>query len=103
GARYVLHRRADVFGEALVAPGDAGRFVGWGVVEPVEGAALAATDAVERWAELDFGSLSNFVTGGAQSLEHLLAGSRVLPQCRSGRSCKNNSSNHPCPEHFFPL
>jgi len=76
---------------------------GWKVVETLEGAALAAIDAVERWAELDFGALPNFVAGGAQSLEHLLAGSGVLPQYRSGRSCKSNSSNHPCPEHLFSL
>ena len=30
---------------------------GWRVVETLEGAALAAIDAVERWAELDFGAL----------------------------------------------
>ena len=30
-------------------------------------------------AELDFGVLPNLVAGGAQSLEHLLAGSGVLP------------------------
>jgi len=76
---------------------------GWRVVETLEGAALAAIDAVERWAELDFAALPNFVAGGAQSLEHLLAGSGVLPQYRSGRSCKSNSSNHPCPEHLFSL
>jgi hypothetical protein len=33
-------------------PTDTRRFIGWGVVEPVEGAALAAIDAVERWTEL---------------------------------------------------
>jgi hypothetical protein len=32
------------------------------------GAALAAIDAVERWAELDFGVLPNFVAGGADRL-----------------------------------
>jgi hypothetical protein len=60
GARHFLHRRADIFGEALLAPGDAGR-------EPIEGAALAAVDAVERRAEFDFGVLPNFVAGGARS------------------------------------
>src|ERR1700745_3107929 len=98
---HFWHRRADIFGESFLAPGDAGRFIGWGVVEPLEGAALAAIDAIERWAELDFGVLPNVVAGGAQSLDHLLAGTGVLPQRRSGRSCKSNSSNHPCPEHFF--
>jgi hypothetical protein len=49
-ARHFLHRRADIFGESFFAPGDAGRFIGWGVVETLEGAALAAIDAVERWA-----------------------------------------------------
>jgi len=72
-----------------------------GVVETVEGAALAAIDAVERRTELDFGVRPDLVAGGAQSLEHLLAGSGVLPQCRSVRSCKSYSSNHPCPQHFF--
>src|SRR5262249_6204410 len=48
GARHVLHRRADIFGESVFAPRDAGRFIRWGVVETVEGAALAAIDAVER-------------------------------------------------------
>src|SRR6185436_15124761 len=67
--------------------------------ETVEGAALAAIDAVERWTELDFGVRPDLVAGGAQSLEHLLAGSGVLPQCRSGRSCNSYSSNHPCPQH----
>jgi len=94
GARIYL-------GKVFLAPGDAGRFIGWGVVETLEGAALAAIDAVERWAELDFGVLPNLVAGRAQSLEHLLAGSGILPQRRSGRGCKSNSSNHPCPEHFF--
>src|SRR5262249_22856648 len=55
---------------------------GWRVVETLEGAALAAIDAVERWAELDFGVLPNFVAGGAQSLEHLLAGSGVLKRAQ---------------------
>ena len=82
-----LHRRADIFGESFLTPGDAGRFIGWRVVETVEGAALAAIDAVERWTELDFGVRPDLVAGVAQSLEHLLAGSGVLPQCRSGRSC----------------
>src|SRR5262249_16412735 len=101
GARHFLHRRADIFGESFLAPGDTGGFIGWGLVETLEGAALAAIDAIERWAERDFGVLPNLVAGGAQSLGHLLAGSGVLPQCRSGRSCESNSSNHPCPEHFF--
>src|SRR5262245_61036945 len=97
---FLASARGYIWG-SLLAPGDAGRFIGWGVVETLEGAALAAMDAVERWAELDFGVLPDVVAGGAQSLEHLLAGSGVLPQCRSGRSCKSNSSNHPCPQHFF--
>src|SRR4029077_13237034 len=101
GARHFLHRRADIFGESFLAPGDAGRFIGWRVVETVGGAALAAIDAVEPWAELDFGVRPDLVAGGAQSLEHLLAGSGVLSQCRSGRSCNSYSSNHPCPQHFF--
>src|SRR5262249_21412904 len=103
GPRHVLHRRADIFGESFLAPRDAGRFIGWGVVETIEGAALAAIDAVERWTELDFGVRPDFMAGGAQSPEHLLAGSGVLPQCRSGRSCKSNSSNHPYPQHLFSL
>src|SRR5262249_19605841 len=49
--------------ESFLAPGDAGRFIGWGVVETLEGAALAAIDAIERWAELDFGVLPNLVAG----------------------------------------
>jgi hypothetical protein len=92
---------ARIYLGKVLTPGDAGRFIGWRVVETVEGAALAAIDAVERWTELDFGVRPNLVAGGAQSLEHLLAGSGVLPQCRSGRSCKSYSSNHPCPQHFF--
>jgi hypothetical protein len=55
-----LHRRAD-----FLASGDAGRFIDRGVVETLEGAALAAIDATERWAELDFGVLPNVVAGGA--------------------------------------
>src|SRR5215510_8736495 len=97
---YLKQFGADGFGESFLAPGDARRFIGWGVVETLEGAALAAIDAVERWAELDFGVLPNLVAGGAQSLEHLLAGSGVLPKRRDGRSCNSNSSNHPWPEHF---
>src|SRR2546423_15352678 len=68
GARHFLHRRADIFGESFLAPGDAGRFIGWGVVETVGGAALAAIDAVERWAELDFGVRPDLVAGGGQTL-----------------------------------
>src|SRR6516162_1256143 len=94
GARIYL-------GKVSSPPGDARRFVGWRVVETLERAALAAIDAVKGWAELDFGVLPNFVAGGAQSLEHLLAASGVLPQRRSGRSRNSKSSNHPCPEHFF--
>src|SRR5262249_21185975 len=82
GARHVLHRRADIFGESFFAPRDAGRFIGWGVVEIVESAALATIDAVERWTDLDFGTLSNVVARGARSLEHLLAGSGILRQSR---------------------
>src|SRR6516164_7182378 len=41
GPRHLLHRRADIFVEARLAPGDAGRFVGRGVVEALEGAGLA--------------------------------------------------------------
>src|SRR5262249_30244406 len=78
-ARHFLHRRADIFGESFLAPGDAGRFIGWGVVVTLEGAALADIDAIGRWGKLDFGVLPNLVAGGAQSLEHLLAGSGVLP------------------------
>jgi hypothetical protein len=55
-AMRVSHRRADIFGESFLAPGDARRFVGWRVVETLERAALAAIDAVKGWAELDFGS-----------------------------------------------
>ena len=47
--RHFLHRRADIFGESFFAPGNARRFIGWGVVETLEGAALAAIDAIERW------------------------------------------------------
>src|SRR5262249_58812570 len=97
---FLASARGYIWG-SLLAPGDARRFIGWGVVETLEGAALAAIDAVERWAELDFGVLPNLVAGGAQSLEHLLAGSGVLPKRRDGRSCNSNSSNHPWPEHFF--
>src|SRR5262249_36865033 len=103
GARHVLHRRADIFGESFLAPRDAGRFIGRGIVETVEGAALAAIDAVERGTELDFGVRPDLVAGGAQSPEHLLAGSGVLPHCRSGRSCKSHSSNHPYLQHLFSL
>ena len=63
-ARHFLHRRADIFGESFLAPSDAGRFISCRVVETLEGAALAAIDAIERWAELDFGVLPNFVAGG---------------------------------------
>jgi len=66
GAGHFLHRRADIFGESFLAPRYAGRFIGWGIVETLEGAALATIDAVERWADLDFGVLPNVVTGGAQ-------------------------------------
>src|SRR4029077_16972567 len=52
GARHFLHRRADIFGGSFLGPGDAGRFIGWGVVETLENAALAAINAIERWAEL---------------------------------------------------
>src|SRR6516165_10035162 len=97
---FLASARGYIWGSFL-APGDARRFVGWRVAETLERAALAAIDSVKGWAELDFGVLPNFVAGGAQSLEHLLAGSGVLPQRRSGRSRNSKSSNHPCPEHFF--
>src|SRR5690242_13831490 len=64
-SRHVLHRRPDIFRESFPTPGDAGRFIGWGVVETVEGTALAAIDAVERWTELGFGVRPDFVAGGA--------------------------------------
>src|SRR5215471_19213670 len=99
---FLASARGYIWGKFLRSR-DAGRFIGWGVVETLEGAALAAIDAIERWAELDFGVLPNLVAGGAQSLEHLLAGTGVLPQRRSGRSRNSKSSNHPCPEHFSPL
>src|SRR5262249_41650692 len=47
-AGHFLHRRADIFGKSFLAPGDAGRFIGWGVVETLEGAALATTGTVLR-------------------------------------------------------
>ena len=53
---YLKQFGADGFGESFLAPGDVGRFIGWGVVETLEGAALATIDAVERWADLDFAS-----------------------------------------------
>ena len=37
-----------------------------GVVETLEGAALAAIDAIERWAEFDFGYLKQFGADGAK-------------------------------------
>src|SRR6185312_2419588 len=52
GARHFLHRRADIFGESFLAPLIPEDLIGWGVVEPVEGAALAAIDVVEWWTEL---------------------------------------------------
>src|SRR5262249_31303272 len=103
GPRHLLHRRADIFGEGFLAPGDAGRFVGRGVVESLESAGLATVDAVERGTELGFGVRPNVVTGGAQSLEDLLAGGGLLRQCRAGRSRNNDSGNHQCPHHFSPL
>src|SRR5262249_25198989 len=103
GARHVLHRRADIFGESFLAPRNAGRFIGWGVVETVEGAALAAIDAVERGTELYFGVWPDLVAGRAQSPEHLLTGSGVLRRSRSARSCKSNSSHYAYPQHFFSL
>src|SRR5262252_164142 len=56
GARHLLHRRADIFVEGLLAPGDAGRLVGGGVVEALEGAGLAAFDAVEGGPSLTLAS-----------------------------------------------
>jgi hypothetical protein len=52
GAGHLLHRSADIFRERFVAPGNAGRLVGGGVVEALEGARLAAVNAVERRPEL---------------------------------------------------
>jgi len=43
---YLKQFGADGFGESFLAPGDARRFIGWGVVETLEGAALAAIDAL---------------------------------------------------------
>src|SRR5262249_24340920 len=77
GARHLLHGRADVFVEGLLVPGDAGRFVGRGIIESLEGAGLAAVDAVERGSELDLGLRSDVVAGGAQTLEHLFASGRI--------------------------
>src|SRR5262249_30682769 len=68
-----------------------------------EGAGLATVDAVERGTELDLGFRPDVVAGGAQSLEHLLAGGGVLRQCRAGRSCDNDPGDHQCPHHFPPL
>src|SRR5882757_3175979 len=101
GARHLLHRSTDVLRERLVVPGDAGRLVGGGVVEALEGAGLATVYAVERRPELDFCRFPDVVAGRAKTLEYLLAGSRILRQCRAGRSCKSNPSNHPCPHHFL--
>src|SRR5919198_6106740 len=103
GARHLLHRRADVFVERLPAPGDAGGFVGWGIIEALDGAGLAAVDAVERRAKLDFGIRPDVVTGGAQSLEHLLASGSILRQRGPGRGRKRNPSNDPRSHHFSPL
>jgi hypothetical protein len=70
---------------------DAGRFVDWGIVKPLESAGLATVDAVERGTELDFGVRPNVVAGGAQPLEYLLAGGGILRQRGTGRSYKSNS------------
>src|SRR5262249_22555857 len=69
----------------------------------LEGAGLATVDAVEGGTELDLGFRPDVVAGGAQSLEHLLAGGGVLRQCRAGRSCHDDPSDHPCPHRFPPL
>src|SRR5260370_22259422 len=65
GAWHLLHRRADIFVEGLLAPGDAGRLVGGGVVEALEGAGRATFDAVEGGTELDLGLRPDVVAGGA--------------------------------------
>src|SRR5262249_14105758 len=88
GAPHLLHRRADIFVEAFRAADDAGRFIGRGIIEALEGAGLAAVDAIERRPELDFGLWSDVVAGGAQTPEHLLAGGGILRQRGPGRSCK---------------
>src|SRR5919201_1521373 len=106
GARHLLHRRTDVFVEGLLVPGDAGRFVGRGIIESLEGAGLAAVDAVERGSELDLGLRSDVVARGAQTLEHLLAGGRILRQRRPARTHQRNDDNHACSHHlllFSPL
>src|SRR5262245_4339861 len=97
GARQLLHRRVDVFVEGLLAPDDPGRFVGLGVIESLEGASLAAVDAVERGAEFDLGPGSDVVARGAQTLEHSLACGRILRPRRSARSRKRDGGSHPCP------
>src|SRR5262249_5595228 len=45
-ARHFLHRRAEIFGESFLAPGDTTSFAGWGVVETTGRAALGAIAAV---------------------------------------------------------
>ena len=94
GARMYLSKR-------LLVPDDPGRFVGLGVIESLEGAGLAAVDAVERGAEFDLGLGSDVVAGGAQTPEHLLARGRILRHRRSGRSRKRDGGNHPCPHDIL--
>src|SRR5882724_7300271 len=72
-AGHLLHRRADVLGEGLVGPGDAGILVGLGIIEAVHGAGLAAVEPVLRRSELDPRLLPDVMAGRAQSLEHRLA------------------------------
>src|SRR5260370_24023626 len=64
GARHFLHRRADIFGEGLLAPGDAGRFIGWGVVEPSKVPLLRPSMPLSGGPSLLFGAFPHPLEGG---------------------------------------
>src|SRR5436190_15873627 len=73
GARHRLHGGTNIRGEGLLAPCDAGIFIGLGVVVALERAGLAPINAVERRPELGLRFRTNVMTRQAQSPEYLLA------------------------------
>src|SRR5438445_11540862 len=69
----------DVVEELILAPGDAGILVGVGIGIALDGAGLAAIEAVEHGADLVLGAIADRVAGHAL-VERGLAGIGVLRQ-----------------------
>src|SRR5262245_25147761 len=67
----------DVFLESLLVPGDAGIFVGVGIIEIWRCARMTAVNTIEYWPHLVLGAFADGMAGEAL-LEGLFAGRHVL-------------------------